>query len=625
MKEKEEYGMYSKTLVFMLAIALLAAAGLSAQVPPVPNTVNVNSLLLQTSQGVFTNELDAASSVKELSSGPGFSELESSYLFGGLANIDLTAATGTTGGSSPGLVGPLTLGYYQAADIPWSVFVKFEKNDFGGQNKKTVTIPGGGTATKPVGSTDYTYVTAEVTREYETYWVELMDDEAQVLMGFGPWNVGLFAGFERDNDFNQSDNLSATYEYFADTAGGGSAPDTSKDYEISVDKTDFLTGGTGKTTDLSFGIPIYYGGGMTRHYGNLDIDYSKTDRTREYQAKYTTPQINENQPDTPTEGGPNGTPTATPAGNNTYQEVEKDNVSEIATTFGLDATYEIILPAFFGDNDANEVLIGTNLGFTSHGGEYSTDYVFQNYDYGSPGGSATRLTRNDDSTSTTLEASNDFDFSAWFQHAFYFDVGAGVEFGIRPAASLGYERVGDTGGDPRITKQKIVDRRDLTGDGDFGDAGDEIETTTIKYDDAVWNVTAASAEPASPENNFTASVWVPTGVTVQPDGWKFGVALGSTPNLSYTLGSSKVEYGSKTTTVVNDGTGAEQSRTEQDNSGANQTTTNEGVQHEFTIEATHNLSVFVDINESVRVDVDLNGNNLLDFDSLTIQAIIALP
>ena len=78
--------MIRKTVIAVLLATLLAVAGW-AQVD-IDGDFTIQSVQAYTSFGLFMNALDGAANVDEQGMGPGFSELENKYIFGGLANMN---------------------------------------------------------------------------------------------------------------------------------------------------------------------------------------------------------------------------------------------------------------------------------------------------------------------------------------------------------------------------------------------------------------------------------------------------------------------------------------------------------------------------------------------------------
>ncbi|HUH44336.1 MAG TPA: hypothetical protein VLZ44_04115, partial [Treponemataceae bacterium] len=99
-----------KKVVLILMVIALSVFTLTAQVRP-------TSIEGSTTYGLFNNALDAAATIDESVTDLDFSTLGKDYLFAGVAgnpqrlnNSDYTTTDG------------LLLGYYKAAEKPWSVF-----------------------------------------------------------------------------------------------------------------------------------------------------------------------------------------------------------------------------------------------------------------------------------------------------------------------------------------------------------------------------------------------------------------------------------------------------------------------------------------------------------------------
>jgi len=223
-----------KRLTALILICFLAASAVFAV------DLNFTSLTSQATFGLFLNELDAAASANETSKGPGFSELENNYFFGGISsNIEKITDGSTTS--------TFVTGYYSASARPWSVFAY-------------VDMSGADQAAAMVESQDVYNVAGEkvsTTSEVPSY--DQINTQLQFLMNFGDINTGLkmLMSFEDLTDplANYSEKSNVT----------GSAYDNT--YEDM----------NGSNYGMTFIVPAFYDMGNMKHYGGLYFGFTNTD------------------------------------------------------------------------------------------------------------------------------------------------------------------------------------------------------------------------------------------------------------------------------------------------------------------------------------------------------------
>lgn len=182
------------------------------------------SLLSDTTGRLFTNELDAALNAYEDSSGPGFTDLERNYLFGGFENPYKITATGTDN--------TFYAGYYRAGERPWSLYTRIMHSDVGSETIEDGTHEDGNKR-----------LFSEV------------DDYVQFLMSFGDFTTGAQVSFYMDDNKTAADNYTH--------------PATGIEY---TDKNN-----TNFYIDLT--VPFFYHQGDRSHYVEAGVLYSRTDNS----------------------------------------------------------------------------------------------------------------------------------------------------------------------------------------------------------------------------------------------------------------------------------------------------------------------------------------------------------
>lgn len=206
-----------KVFLFLMVIAL-SVFTLSAQSTSIEGS---------TTYGLFNNALDAAATIDESATDLDFSTLGKDYLFAGIAgNPQWIPNSGSAGNFS--------LGYYKAAEKPWSVFTNISWTGTGNQGPYQVDN-GVNTTTK------YNY------KLFNTF-----NPSAQFLINLGAFSTGLGL------DVDLRDNKSSVNNYeMVDTENN--IKDIKKNNNFS--------------TDLNLFVPFYMEKGKLSHYASLDLGF----------------------------------------------------------------------------------------------------------------------------------------------------------------------------------------------------------------------------------------------------------------------------------------------------------------------------------------------------------------
>ncbi len=576
-------------------LLLIGAAFLVAAIAGAQNT-GIDSILDSTSYGVFTNELDAAASVQERTTGPGFSELENSYFFGGLSNIDRATARALT---TPAF----WMGYYMAGDLPWSIFARLD-NDAANLDSTDVTVTPGPQVGVVDGNTttNYTWTEIQTTTNYDTFAFDQANNEAQFLIHVGPVNTGIYGQLIRNNDYDATENYTETLIRYNNTAAAGTPPSTEAEYTRTTNQLDYSAGG-GKVTTVTAAVPVFLPmEGMT-HFANVSFDLTNRDRSFDQTRTHTTPTTGDISPYT--------------------NIITNENLLQ-GSEFGAGVDYVLTLPGLLGDNDRNEFQVSAFGSFTRRNAEFSVADTTQARAW--DGAQWQDSTRVEETTTYAFEAASVLSGGAWTVHSFYFDVGSAIEFGLQPWLFLRYEK---DNGNPRLTETVYTDRQDNDNNGVFTDDGvDATVTTTTTYtntsfDVAAGNVTAETGftSGVTTTSEITTSVGIPTAVTVQPEGWNFGMTAGARPRLAYTRTAQTAMSSESAQTEVTATVGADPVT---ETTQADDSTTDTSFTSSWTAQVDHDFGVFLHFGENVRVDATLNGS-LLEFNNFQIQTIIALP
>ena len=579
-----------KILVLTL---LLIATSLAAQ------NIGVSSLQSTFSYGVFENELDTAASVDETGPGPGFSELESKYLFAGLSNLELVT---NRGGATATLVNPLSLGYYQPGETPWSLFSGLYMGDFLPASVPNVTFPGT-LQTKTLANGDtYDYEDEMLVEEPKTAFAAEANLSAQFLIGLGGLNIGGYAIY-RLNDTATYDattaNYIATQSFYYDAEAGDNtvAPDIQTGYTTTEDNTTW-----DRVSTVGIGVPVFIRTGDLGHLASLSIDLDVEKVGAE--TSFTYSDIDTNY--------------GTAIGAATYVALDRDIDTGVETDIDID--YELTLPALFGENARNEFTAGVQLGTVIKGYSAEATQEINDIEYvvGNP-----KVDRLDERTTVTTETAAALGINAMIMadHSFYYDLAESTTFGIVPTATLGFTRIPDR---PFVTSDAEIVYQDNNDDGDFTDAGDTLTYTTDNYTNYGYDVTTGTVAPQEIVTNFTATISLPAAIQISPEGWIFGLTVGAEPELEYNLQNTAVATAtSSQTTRVDNGDGsvntAEDTAFNATEQGYSSTS------HIWNATVAHNIGMNFAFAGGVTADVRVNFTNFLELDDLTAQVIIPLP
>jgi hypothetical protein len=577
----------------ILVIAfILVATSLTAQ------SIDINSLQSTFSYGVFENELDTAASVDETGPGPGFSELESKYLFGGLSNLELVINRGS---ATATLGNPLSLGYYQPGDTPWSLFSGLYMGDFTPVAVPNVTFPGT-LQTKTLTSGDtYDYEDEMLVEEPKSKLASEANLSAQYLMALSAINIGGYVVYQMDDAATYdgtTSNYVATQSYYYDADAGDNtvAPDIQTGYTTTEDNTTL-----DRVSTIGIGVPVFMSTGDLGHLATLSVDLSVERVGAETTFTYS---------DIDTNYG-----TAIGAAN--YTALDRDIDTGVETDIDID--YELTFPALYGENSRNEFTAGAQLGTVIVGYSSDTTQEINDIEYvvGNP-----KVDRLDQRTTVTTETGAALGINAMIManHSFYYDLAESTTFGIVPTATLGFTRVPDN---PFVTSEAEIVYQDNNDDGDFTDAGDTLTYTTDNYTNYSYDVTTGTIAPQEIETNFIATLSFPAAVQISPEGWIFGLTIGAEPELEYNLQTTSVATAtSSQTTRVDNGDGsvntAEDTAFDPTEPGYSSTS------HLWDATVAHNIGMNFAFAGGVAADVRVNFTNFLELDDLTAQVIIPL-
>lgn len=621
---------------------------------------SINSTRSYTSFGLFTNPLDGAANVDEEGMGPGFSELENSHLFGGLANLNRVAAsadpvftTDTDEGLS--IPEPMILGFYSAGSVPWSVFAgsRFEPLDQRSNSyENALNGPNNEVVTEGTTDTSYTWYDYVESREYEGKIADTILQYGQFLTSLAGINTGAVAGVYRGGGYDAEDNYTETRQYQYDAAVAGEVPNPAVDFRRDYELTDY---DFDKTTHVGLQIPAYLRTGRIGHSAGIGVEYRTTDRSFNQSLEYSVPQDNTNigistvsaadlndilNDNTDDSYDPEQLSLApvTPAANQ-FTELPTWGKTEVVTSIPVSARYALSMP-FFGEHEENRLMVGINGQAEMRTAEYRREETWQLYDF-TPGGEGTPNTRNEAVQGTTVSAVLPWEVGVNAMHSFYFDFGENVVFGARPGISaalardIGYDDPFDdlSDGISFSRAHGTLDSRETTvstdgnNDGAFDADADTITTTTETYTNGVIGEDGQVYGKVV-RSELSGALTLPVSLEFQPADWNFSVLLGSNPRVSFTRSDfTGTPVRTRTEVSSEDGTGQELD-SNPDVEVRDPAQTYRYSAWDWRVAADYRIGLNMALPDGISMDVslDLSGEfNILDFESFVIQTTVPLP
>lgn len=178
--------------------------------------------------GVFTNQIDAAFTVRNTSAGPGFTDLDRPYLFGGVDNPFNLANSSTST--------PFFTGVFIPGSLPFSFFA----------NINHVSPAAGQDITQDLGG--------GTIRNFDEFNYNTINDQFQLLFNLGVVSTGLLYVMDLDDNRVTANNYEDT----------GTTPN------VVYDKN-------GSISTHGFYIPAFMMTGNLSHFAELGFIYSTTD------------------------------------------------------------------------------------------------------------------------------------------------------------------------------------------------------------------------------------------------------------------------------------------------------------------------------------------------------------
>ena len=543
------------------------------------------SVLSSSSYGLFGTPIDAASNA-----GQGFLDLDKTYIFAGLANLEQTPVIDST--SNAGGVdrlGGVELGAYFDSERPWSLFTDLyhDSSTWVTGSKSTTNTYG---VPVSIGSNTYQVLSSTVERKNYGSFAEEIDDSAQYLTEMNGMVVG---GMIRINTEDTSGGAGSGYKQtttrYYNAAGAGSIPDAKVDYTIEEEERR-------RFQDFRFDAwaPLFMPGEKVDQTFSAAIGFGSSNNGSGKGSKIHSTPVN-----------------STPA----LTDILHDDVKDKARFFQVGGSYRQAMTSPFMEGETKDFYFGGSLHILFNSPAYETLNETQRYTHALVG---TTVIRSD---STYSYASDEIKYglntsttlSGHVGHRFDFDLGDGFSLALNPSVRVNLSRQGDE----KAKSRTEITKTDTNSDG----VVDTTITVTTEYENMSDPITNSNRSISSA---IKVDILPVCAFKYQPEKWKVGFTLGAQFDLSMEYTTIKQKVGSVSTTTKTESSAGTTIGVREDFYGSDRKT------HTMDWVATlnHSFSMNWDIAENATLYADLGatvGSGIFDIGNLTVQAVISLP
>jgi hypothetical protein len=248
--------------------------------------------------------------------------------------------------------------------------------------------------------------------------------------------------------------------------------------------------------------------------------------------------------------------------------------------------------------------LGATPRFTMGFGTYESTEKTVATTFPAGGGAGTAGTETVTTTTASVSPLFGAGLNAYASNSFYFEPADIVEFGVEPMAQLSFNW--DPSHYRKTTEATVVTTVD----------GTETVNTTTTWENATVDPVAGTVAAIDQTTSLGLTVSLPTGAVVSPNNLPFEILMGATPQVSTTVTWTSTKEATEKST---------------DNLATTSTTTfvnaDGGTKTRaiaYSVSSSHNFGLSFPFADTARLDVQMNGSNLLVFDNLAVQAIFAL-
>jgi len=488
-----------------------------------------------------------------------FGAYADSFIFGGLGNpgLDIRASTAITS--------PARFGYYMAGSFPLSLY-------------SSVSLTAA--ANRPLY--DSAVVGNVTTTPTESILFRDHSISAQALAKLGPATVGLYIKSTADNSALDVIGSAAKFATVVTRVLDG----TVYDYSVTESTTNSATGlgaGTGnedRIGSLQFALPFAMKTGDLEHRAAVGATFGWKDKSLVYELSETAHAV--------TNGG-------------TIEDLSIKTTDKKSDT-GLSLDYTLLIPA---GKASDKWIAKAQFGMGIHSGEYESVTRELPYDATTLNQKTAIAGGSQDNDVRTFASTTDMSGSLTGGRSFSYQPASAVSFVFVPSLSMAVSNIVNGGNTYEATR--IAFTQTLNAGGTHDGSGYTRTTTTT------------TGTPGS-ALSIGGTLSLPMGLTVKPEGWKFGFLLGAMPALSMTAITTTTDtFGNTVTSETFTGGAVSASATVTTAGPA----ANKSTRIVPSFAETHFIGITVPFGGGARFDAQLNGN-LLAFESFTIQALIPL-
>jgi hypothetical protein len=275
-----------------------------------------------------------------------------------------------------------------------------------------------------------------------------------------------------------------------------------------------------------------------------------------------------------------------------------------ATTIG--GLFVATLPGLFLADKGGEFTAGLKIDDTITAQQYSYSDKASTYDGSVLNAKTAKAGGNLATATATYTAANNLVLTGFAAHSIPLSAGDTVKLILKPSAIFGFTANGNSGGGG-ILKSSVRYTQAL--DANFN------------YDSGTYTKisTTVTGNPAS-QYKIDTTLGLPTAAEIKPTGWAFGFYMGASPsaNFVWTTTKTAAQVTNLVTETITAGAATATTNTTTNTSSSSSTAL------VTTLGETHSLGIFIPFDGKIRLDIDLNGSNLLVFDNLTFQLYVPL-
>jgi len=470
---------------------------------------------------------------------------------------------------------------------------------------------------------DYEWLSEEHFTEYSYKNAIDMQAGGQYLIGFSLFNIGIGCNVEYsrgslDNFTDWADgkwddpavtginditsiedvpdnagNKTSTEKYYYNSEAGTPPPESVLDYQITRMYSD-----PEKALYLEAKLPASFTTGSFTHIITTGSTINWLDYSTNLSVSYTKPE----------DTGPDSA---------TYNETE---IHDTQKWFNVipDLDYTLSFPGLLGKDRRNAATVSVwgNMNLSTNPDRKTT--------YGSRQYAGAKVLQSETSRTKTITRYMPLWWSTGgdIKHTFYIQLTGNAVIGMGPKLSGSYTNnplliENDSINKDTIFNNILVSKR-VTVTKEDSDGNEQFETTT----EVVEEITS---DGDGTKHRFQTVLSLPAALKIKPKSWPFGFSMASNMSATYNLYTIVDKRDSKTTTTTEkDADGNATSVTETQQRFPSNLPAGGGRYSEWLFSNSNRLTLNVEFQGGITMDILLNTSNLFEFDSLTVQTTFPL-